>query len=124
MDAFPTPARRATASTLKPDQPTSPNSRTAASATRSSTPGSRGRPGTAAAEGLLMARPSQDDGERARRRVLLNGLRQYSVAIDITDGKRLGNPAGRRRRSGDELEPRGDPGVRRVGGRRGGGALG
>src|SRR3954453_15410871 len=89
MDAFPTPARRATDSTLKPAQPISPNSRTAASATRASTLGSRGRPGTAA-EALLMARPSQDDGERAGGGVLLNGLRQYSVAHIISDGQRLG----------------------------------
>src|SRR5580693_7762501 len=45
MDALPTPARRATASMLKPAQPASPNSATAASATRRSTSGSRGRPG-------------------------------------------------------------------------------
>src|SRR6478735_2322850 len=45
MEALPTPARRATASMLKPAQPASPNSATAASATRRSTSGSRGRPG-------------------------------------------------------------------------------
>src|SRR3954468_16853788 len=96
MDALPTPARRATASTLNPDQPASPKTLIAASATRSSTPGSRGRPGTEAAEALLMAGPSRGDGEPAGGRVLLNRCRQYSVGLAISDGTRSGT-AGRER---------------------------
>ena len=44
-EAFPTPARRATASIANPAQPASANRSSAACAMRRSTPGSRGRPG-------------------------------------------------------------------------------
>src|SRR5215469_6207201 len=47
MEALPTLARLATASTLKPAQPVSPKRVIAASATRRSTSGSRGRPACA-----------------------------------------------------------------------------
>src|SRR5690606_22702215 len=48
IDAFPTPARLATASTLKPAQPRSPKSKIAASAILRSTSWSRGRPAAGA----------------------------------------------------------------------------
>src|SRR5215469_9073841 len=54
MEALPTLARLATASTLKPAQPVSPNRVIAASATRRSTSGSRGRPACA---GLVVTLP-------------------------------------------------------------------
>src|SRR5438105_3404291 len=53
MEALPTPARRATASTVNPAQPSSPNTSAAARRTRRSTPGSRGRPRPDAAAGSM-----------------------------------------------------------------------
>src|SRR3954454_11111304 len=55
MEALPTPARRATASTVNPAQPSSPNTSAAARSTRWSTPGSRGRPRPDAAAGSMGA---------------------------------------------------------------------
>src|SRR5919199_2849120 len=88
MDALPTPARRATASTLNPDHPTSPNSSMAASATRSSTPGSRGRPATGAVDELFIGTTFLGGPAIGAVRVLLNDSRQYSVLADVLDGSR------------------------------------
>jgi len=57
-EAFPTPARRATASMANPAQPASANRSSAARAMRRSTPGSRGRPGVTCV--VLTAPPGID----------------------------------------------------------------